>query len=172
MIWRLAAAADTLRNQVNTRYPNRDRRSDGTIGDQAHRRRISDHNPDKQGFVMALDLDEDGWPAHVFADQLIAYMRTSNDTRIKNVVYENRVASGTYKDVKGQPPRYWQWRPAKGMGHEHHIHISFNVNARYDARPFPLAILEPQTSSNDALDAPASELQPAKKTRKKAAPKP
>ena len=172
MIWRLAPAANTLRNQVNTRYPKRDRRSDGTIGDQAHRRRVSDHNPDKQGFVMALDLDEDNWPAHVFADQLIAYMRTSDDTRIKNVVYENRVASGTYKDVKGQPPRYWQWRAAKGMGHEHHIHISFNLPARYDARPFPLAILEPQTWSNDALDAPASELRPAKRTRKKAAPKP
>tara|TARA_R110000822_G_scaffold63030_4_gene155098 strand:+ start:3122 stop:3487 length:366 start_codon:yes stop_codon:yes gene_type:complete len=121
---------------------------------------------------MALDLDEDNWPAHVFADQLIEYMRTSNDTRIKNVVYENRVASGTYKDVKGQPPRYWQWRPAKGMGHEHHIHISFHLNARYDARPFPLAILAPQTWNNDSLNATEPELVPAKKTRKKAAPKP
>ena len=176
MIWRLAPAADTLRNQVNTRYPKRDRRSDGTIGDQAHKRRVSDHNPDKQGFVMALDLDEDNWPAHVFADQLIAYMRTSNDTRIKNVVYENRVASGTYADVKGQPPRYWQWRPAKGMGHEHHIHISFTAFARHDAQPFPIPILlnasPTQTHRNDSLDAPAGELVPAKRTRKKAAPKP
>jgi hypothetical protein len=178
MNWRLAAAADTLRKQVNTRYPKRDRDSDGTIGDQAHRRRISDHNPDKQGFVMALDLDEDGWPAHVFADQLIAYMRTSNDKRIKNIVYENRVASGTYSDVKGQPPRYWQWRPAKGMGHEHHIHISFNLPARYDGRPFPLAILTNDmplgpTIRNDSLDGPPSALVPAKRTRKKAtAPKP
>ena len=171
MSWILAAAAATLRKQVNTRYPKRDQGSDGTIGDQAHRRRLSDHNPDKFGYVMALDLDEDGWPAHAFADQLIAYMRTSNDTRIKNVVYENRVASGTYADVKGQPPRYWQWRAAKGLGHEHHIHISFNLPARHDARPFPLAILEPQTWRNDALDAPAAELVPAKKTRKKAAPK-
>jgi hypothetical protein len=177
-MWRLAAAADTLRNQVNTRYPKRDRTSDGTIGDQAHRRRISDHNPDKAGFVMALDLDEDRWPAHTFADQLIDYMRTSGDRRIKNVVYENRVASGTYADVKGQAPRYWVWRPAKGMGHEHHIHISFTPLARNDARPFPLPILvndmpRGQTIRNDSLDGPASALVPAKRTRKKAtAPKP
>ena len=176
MNWKLAAAADTLREQVNTRYPKRDRGSDGTIGDQAHRRRMSDHNPDKRGYVMALDLDEDGWPAHVFADQLIAYIRDNNERRIKNVVYENRVASGTYADVKGQPPRFWHWRPAKGMGHEHHIHISFNVSARYDARPFLIPILlnngPAQTVRNDSLDAPRSELLPAKKTRKKAAPKP
>ncbi len=177
MTWRLAAAADTLRTQVNTKYPERDQGSDGTIGDQAHRRRISDHNPDKRGFVMALDLDEDGWPSHKFADQLIAYMRTSGDNRIKNVVYENRVASGTYADVAGQPPRWWHWRTAKGMGHEHHIHISFNPGARYDAQPFPLPIFNDmplgQTWRNDSLDGPSTALVPAKRTRKKATqPKP
>jgi hypothetical protein len=104
MSWKLAAAAVTLRDQVNKRYPRRDRASDGTIGNLAHRRRISDHNPDKTGYVMALDLDEDGWPAHQFADQLIEYMRTSGDKRIKNVVYEGRVASGTYSN------KLWVWR--------------------------------------------------------------
>ena len=176
MSWKLAAAAATLRKQVDAAYPRRDRGSDGTVGDQAHWRRISDHNPDKSGFVMALDLDEDGWPAHVFADQLVDYMRTSGDKRIKNIVYENRVASGTYKDVKGQAPRWWVWRPAKGMGHEHHIHISFALPARNDARPFPLPILLNErpapTLRNDSLDAPAGELVPAKRTRKKATPKP
>lgn len=165
MSWKLAAAADTLRTQVNTRYPKRDRGSDGTIADQAHRRRISDHNPDKSGYVMALDLDEDGWPAHAFADQLVEYMRTSGDKRIKNIVYENRVASGTYADVKGQPPKWWVWRPAKGMGHEHHIHVSFAEPAKRDGRPFPLPIL-------GAPKAEVAELVPAKKApAKKAAAK-
>ena len=176
MSWKLAAAADTLLKQVNARYPKRDHTSDGTVGDQAHRRRISDHNPDKSGYIMALDLDEDGWPAHVFADQLVDYMRTSGDKRIKNIVYENRLASGTYKDVKGQAPTWWVWRPAKGMGHEHHIHISFALPARSDAQAFPLPILlndsREKTVRNDSLDLPAGELAPAKRTRKKAAPKP
>ena len=174
MSWKLAAAAVTLRDQVNTRYPKRDRSSDGTIGDQAHRRRISDHNPDKTGYVMALDLDEDGWPAHQFADQLIEYMRTSHDIRIKNVVYEGRVASGTYSDQR------WVWRSAPSLGHAHHIHISFAEDAKHDGAPFPLPVLDrpkvglgksennPPTSSS-AVQATVT---PAKKTAKKAAKKP
>jgi hypothetical protein len=153
MSWKLAAAADTLRKQVNSRYPKRDKSSDGTIGDQAHKRRISDHNPDKTGYVMALDLDEDGWPAHAFADQLLEYMRTSGDKRIKNVVYEGRVASGTYAD------QLWKWRSAPNLGHEHHIHISFAEPGKHDGRPFPLPILDtPQATP--AKKAPAKK--PAK----------
>jgi hypothetical protein len=159
MSWQLAAAAETLRKQVNTRYPKRDKRSDGTVGDRSHKRRISDHNPDKSGYVMALDLDEDGWPVHVFADQLIAYLRTSGDKRVKNVVYEGRVASATY------PKELWTWRSAPSLGHAHHIHISFATPAKLDGRPFPLPIL-------DKAPAEAVELAPAKKTTaKKAAAK-
>lgn len=157
MSWKLAAAAATLRNQVNARYPKRDKASDGTIGDQAHRRRISDHNPDKSGYVMALDLDEDFGPpgtSRVFADQLVDYMRTSGDKRIKNIVYEGRVASGTYSAHK------WVWRNAPSLGHDHHIHISFAEPAKHDGRPFPLPILEPVA------------LAPAKKTAKKTTKKP
>jgi len=176
MSWKLAAAAQTLRKQVDTRFPKRDRSSDGTIGDQAHKRRISDHNPDKTGFVMALDLDEDGWPAHTFADQLLEYMRTSGDKRIKNIVYEGRVASGTYSN------QMWVWRSAPSLGHAHHIHISFAEPAKHDGRPFPLPVLDlpkvglrksdnnPPTSSS-ALQATVT---PAKKmpANKAAKPKP
>jgi hypothetical protein len=159
MSWKLAAAADTLRNQVNTRYPKRDKSSDGTIGDQAHKRRISDHNPDKSGYVMALDLDEDGWPAHTFADQLIEYLRKSGDNRVKNVVYEGRVASATYPDQR------WVWRNAPRLGHAHHIHISFNQTAKTGGALFPLPIL-------DMPRAQPVELMPAKKApAKKAAAK-
>jgi hypothetical protein len=174
MSWKLAAAAQTLRKQVDSRYPKRDRSSDGTIGDQAHKRRISDHNPDKSGYVMALDLDEDGWPAHTFADQLLEYMRTSGDKRIKNIVYEGRVASGTYSN------QMWVWRSATSLGHAHHIHISFAEPAKHDGRPFPLPVLDlpkvglrksdnnPPTSSS-ALQATVT---PAKKMPAKKAAKP
>ena len=162
MSWKLAAAAVTLRDQVNKRYPKRDRASDGTIGDQAHKARgkLSDHNPDRSGYVMALDLDEDGWPAHTFADQLIEYMRKSGDKRIKNVVYEGRVASGTYAD------QVWVWRSnVPRLGHAHHIHISFAEPAKHDGAPFPLPVLEggPLVPAKKA---------PAKKAAKKATPKP
>ena len=174
MSWKLAAAAITLRDQVNTRYPKRDRASDGTKGDDRHARRVSDHNPDRTGYVMALDLDEDGWPAHKFADELIEYMRKSGDKRIKNVVYEGRVASGTYSDQR------WVWRSAPSLGHAHHIHISFADPAKHDGSPFPLPVLDlpkvglgksdnnPPTSSS-AVQAIVT---PAKKTAKKATKKP
>ena len=123
---------------------------------------------------MALDLDEDGWPAHAFADQLIEYMRTSGDKRIKNVVYEGRVASATYAD------QVWVWRSnVPRLGHEHHIHISFAEPAKHDGAPFPLAVLDlpkvglrksdnnPPTSSS----AVQATLTPAKKTAKKATKK-
>ena len=161
MSWKLAAAADTLRNQVNSRYPKRDKSSDGTIGDQAHRRRISDHNPDRTGYVMALDIDEDfGSPgaAQVFADQLMWHMRTSGDKRIKNIVYEGKVASGTY------PDKFWVWRSEPRLGHKHHIHISFDQAAKHDGRPFPLPMLDAQAKAVDKA--------PAKKATAKKAAKP
>ncbi len=173
MSWKLAAAAQTLRKQVDTRFPKRDRSSDGTIGDQAHKRRISDHNPDKSGYVMALDLDEDGWPAHKFADELVDYCRTSGDKRIKNIVYEGRVASGTY------PKEWWVWRDAPTLGHAHHIHISFAEPAKHDGKPFPLAILElprvglaPKSPNNPPTSSSAinATVTPAKKAPAKKAP--
>lgn len=175
MSWKLAAAAQTLRKQVDTRFPKRDRSSDGTIGDQAHKRRISDHNPDKSGYVMALDLDEDGWPAHTFADQLLEYMRTSGDKRIKNIVYEGWVASGTYSN------QMWVWRSAPSLGHAHHIHISFAEPAKHDGKPFPLAILElprvglaPKSPNNPPTSSSAinATVTPAKKAPAKKAAKP
>ncbi len=42
---KLCAAGVTLRNQVNRAFPNRDRRSDGWVGDSSHSARKSDHNP-------------------------------------------------------------------------------------------------------------------------------
>ena len=59
MAWRNTAAALKLREQVNARWPDRDKRSDGTIGDTAHAARKSDHNPDADGWVKALDIDAD-----------------------------------------------------------------------------------------------------------------
>ena len=49
-----------LRREVDRLWPNRDRKSDGWIGDAAHAARVSDHNPDRRGRVHAVDLDADG----------------------------------------------------------------------------------------------------------------
>lgn len=138
---KLVRAGETLRNQMNARFPKRDKSSDGWIGDSAHQSRPSDHNPDSRGWVHALDIDEDFGATgdnKKFADQLIAYARDGRkgSERLKYTVYEDKVASGTYSDT------YWVWR-GSGYGHTHHIHVSFTDAAENDDRPFDLPIFNP-----------------------------
>ncbi len=155
---KLVAAGVTLRDQINTRFPKRDKASDGWIGDAAHASRASDHNPDANGWVHALDIDKDfgakGDP-ELFCDQLLDCCRTGADHgRVKNVVFRNRVASGTYPNKPGKAPTYWVWRDDSSLGHESHIHISFTSKAETDGKPFALDILKV---------APAAKKAPAKK---------
>lgn len=57
----LASTLVRLRDDLNARWPNRDRTTDGWIGDASHQAQVSDHNPDKRtGVVRALDIDKDG----------------------------------------------------------------------------------------------------------------
>ncbi len=56
---KLSKAAIQLREQFDDSFPDRDRTSDGWIGDTRHAARKSDHNPDEQGWVRAIDVDKD-----------------------------------------------------------------------------------------------------------------
>ena len=143
---RLVAAGVKLRDQVNKRFPSRDKASDGWIGDRAHQARKSDHNPDARGWVHALDIDADLVPwspkvskraARALADQLVEYARSGapGSDRLKYVVFDGQIASGTYSTS------FWTWR-GSGYGHHHHIHVSFtDVRPLTGRRPFPLPIL-------------------------------
>jgi hypothetical protein len=145
---RLVAAGVVLRSQVNRRWPDRDKASDGWIGDRAHGARISDHNPDARGWVHALDIDADllgpgrrakaRKVAQELADQLIEYARSGEpgSERLKYVVFNNQIASGTYSK------QFWTWR-AGSWGHEHHIHVSFtDLKPVTGRRKFPLPIFQ------------------------------
>ena len=143
---RLVKAGVTLRDQLNQRFPKRDKRSDGWVGDSAHQAGKSDHNPDKNGWVHAIDIDENmgsgegrkGATAKEFADQLIKYAREGKDNgRLKYVVYENQIASGTHAD------KYWVWRKGN-WGHTQHIHVSFTDKAQNDGSKFDLPIFKPE----------------------------
>jgi hypothetical protein len=131
----------TLRNQVNKRWPKRDKRSDGWIGDKAHAGRQSDHNPDARGLVHALDIDADLDPkdpgaAQRLANQIVAYAASGipGANRIKYVVFNDQIASGTYANSM------WKWR-GSGYGHMHHIHVSFSTKGENNAQTYPLPIL-------------------------------
>ena len=138
---RLVAGGVTLRNQVNKRWPKRDKRSDGWIGDKAHVSRQSDHNPDSRGLVHALDIDADLDPkdpgaAQRLANQIVAYAASGipGANRVKYVVFNNAVASGSYANSM------WTWRKGN-YGHEHHVHVSFSTKGENNAQTFPLPIL-------------------------------
>src|SRR6187431_1563394 len=51
MSWRLAKALEELRGEVNAKWPNRDKSSDGSVGDLSHQARKSDPNPNSAGVV-------------------------------------------------------------------------------------------------------------------------
>lgn len=144
---RLVAAGVTLRDQINRKWPKRDKRSDGWIGDRAHQARKSDHNPDSNGWVHAIDIDHDFLgvnggkagrdQAEKFANELIKLARDGKDRgRLKYVVYNNRIASGTHRN------QFWTWRKGN-WGHTQHIHVSFTDKSQRDGSDFPLPILMP-----------------------------
>lgn len=134
MDWRLAKSIEQLREQVNSRWPKRNKASDGTIGDASHSARTSDHNPDDDGVVKACDITHDpkgGCDAGVIASVLIA----SRDPRIKYIIWNRQIISG---DAGPSP-----WKPRKYTGingHTHHVHVSVKRDKRFfdDERPWAM----------------------------------
>lgn len=118
MSWELAQSLEDLRTQINGAAPNRLKGMDGTIGDLAHARRKSDHNPDKHRIVRALDITHD--PKHgVDAGKIAEAVAASRDPRIKYIIWNGRIMSGS----KG--PDAWRWRPYRGKNpHDKHAHFS------------------------------------------------
>lgn len=129
MAWRLAKSLETLRDQVNAKWPNRDKSLDGTIGDAAHQATKSDHNPNSAGVVTAMDITHDpanGLDARKLAETLVA----SRDPRIKYIISNAQIISSQTSP--------WIWRPYSGANaHRQHVHIS--VAGDYDdTRPWNL----------------------------------
>lgn len=124
MSWRLANSLVTLRDQVNTSYPNRSKASDGTIGDAAHASGLSDHNPNRNGVVCALDLTDDpanGFNAHALAEHL----RKNRHPNLRYVISNNRIA-GWWSN--------WEWQPSSG--HTKHIHVSVGTLDVWDGQTY------------------------------------
>jgi hypothetical protein len=132
---KLCKAGQQLREQVDDAFPDRDRASDGWIGDKRHAARKSDHNPTAEGIVRAYDFDCD-FKSHKatafdFADQLRLLARL--DKRISYIIFNGKIASyrGNYK-----------WRKYTGINpHKTHIHVSFTAKGDTDGSMFQIPIL-------------------------------
>lgn len=133
---RLCEAGVTLREQINRAFPNRDRRSDGWVGDTSHSARKSDHNPSIEGWVRAIDvssgLSDDPKACYVLANQLRLLAR--RDKRLSYIIYSGRIASRR---------SLWRWRKYTGVNpHNTHIHISFTKKGDKDGKPFDVERLK------------------------------
>jgi len=135
----LCKAGQQLREQFDDTFPDRDRRSDGWVGDTRHAARPSDHNPDKAtGMVRAIDVDRDV-SGHAkpdlmpdIADQ-IRLCAKAGDKRISYVIFNGRIASSRMG---------WRWRKYKGSNpHNHHCHISFTQAGDMDSSFFNIPLL-------------------------------
>jgi len=132
--WRVAKGLLKLREQINAQYPGRKKDSDGTIGNAEHSARESDHNPDGNGVVHALDTTHDpahGFDSYAFSDMLIR----ARDSRIKYVISNRRIASGP------AGPQPWVWRKYTGKNpHDHHNHVSIRYDVSYADDETPWAL--------------------------------
>lgn len=135
----LCKAGQQLREQFDDTFPDRDRRSDGWVGDLRHQSRPSDHNPDKQtGVVRAIDVDRDvagtAKPDLMpdIADQ-IRICAKAGDKRISYVIFNGRIASSRMG---------WRWRKYSGASpHDHHCHVSFTKAGDTDGSFFNIPML-------------------------------
>ena len=119
MSWRAAKSIDKLRKQINALYPNRDKKSDGIVGDTSHKARKSSHNPDKRGAVRAWDCThniEQGVDCREFLKALLK----NPDKRLWYIIFNSKI----YNVKDGFQPR-----PYSGLNaHKHHLHISVSDN--------------------------------------------
>jgi len=128
-----------MREQIDDWFPDRDRHSDGVLGDARHALKPSDHNPDAtsqpSGVIRAFDCDADlskqkGLSVYL-ADQIRQCAKT--DPRIAYVIHMGRIAS---------PKKGWAWRPYNGINsHTHHIHISFTKKGDHDNTYFQIPLI-------------------------------
>jgi len=127
---RVSNAIDTLRREINAAHPGRSKISDGTLGDTAHAARTSDHNPDANGIVHAMDVTvwdgPDPGVADDVAQPLAEFLRAKRDPRTKYVIHRGQMFSSYDSYKNGRViRRAWQWGPYTGTnGHFHHVHVS------------------------------------------------
>lgn len=123
-----APALDVIEAELNAEHPNRDKRSDGWIGDAAHSARPSGHNPAwnaagrARGVVRARDIDKDG-------PDLERLLRLAiKDVRTDYVIWRGQI----WSRVRNFAPL-----PYKGVnGHFEHMHLQIRPGYEFDTSPW------------------------------------
>lgn len=135
----LAQSLVNLRAEIDLRWPKRDRRTDGWIGDRLHRERQSDHNPDSRGIVHAIDIDKDGVIPLLIVERCIR-----NDRPTSYVIWNRQIWSRT---------RDWRPRPYTGDNpHTDHIHVSIQYGTHWESPEWHWGIATPATEEPGAVN--------------------
>lgn len=132
MAWTVVPNLQELGDQMNARFPKRDKASDGTIGNTSHAARPSSHNPDKTGSpefrdgdsrdeVRARDIDKDLKDAHgVTMEQVVQHWiknaRAGKLPWLRYVIFNKRV---WHKRDNFKTRKY-----VGANTHEKHVHVN------------------------------------------------
>jgi len=124
MSWHLAPSLVQLRSEVNRRWPNRPKGSDGTVGDTSHNARKSDHNPNDRGSVNAFDITYPG------VDPKIVIAAVSKHPSANYVIFNKNIYS---KKSNWKAVAYTGTNP-----HKTHLHVSIlqSASAERDTTPW------------------------------------
>lgn len=135
--WVLARSLVALIHETDERFPGRDHGSDGSVASTDH----STQNPDSDhevddGYVHAVDIDEDLSPALHSLRFLWDTLVDRRDHRVKYLIYEGRIVK-SYVDSAGRAA--WVAQPYTGLNaHAGHLHVSIwhTDAARNDTGPW------------------------------------
>mgnify|MGYP006263120041 CR=1 FL=1 len=149
--WILVPCLVSLREEFNRLAPDRDKASDGSIGDQTHAAGRSDHNPDETGNtptedadnlneVHAIDVDNQlrkpGWDMTRCVEIIRQRHKAGQDDRLQNIIWNRQITSRSWG---------WTWRPYSGPSpHTEHAHFSarYTTAQENDTSPWGLLLEE------------------------------
>jgi len=107
---RLVLSLRRLAREIDHAWPDRATSSDGWIGDASHASRVSDHNPDRNGLVHALDVTAAGVNTPVLINRVTRHPAT------EYVIHDGMIWSRRF-DMK---PREYEGPDP----HTSHVHVS------------------------------------------------
>lgn len=156
--WILVPCLVSLRNEFNQLAPNRDKGSDGSIGDTSHSASSSDHNPDETGNtpsedadskneVHAIDVDADlrktDWSMARAVNVIRLRHKDGKDDRLQNIIWNRRIASRSWG---------WTWRDYTGSNpHDKHAHFSARYTTAQENDTRPWGLLEDDMPTVDEI---------------------
>jgi hypothetical protein len=139
--WILVPCLVALRGEFNAIAPERDKTTDGSIGDLAHRKTNSDHNPDEESDALrdhdadsknevhAIDVDKDLRVPDLSMEEVVQHLvrrcRSGAEKRLRYIIYNRRIWS---------PIDDWAQRPYSGANaHTAHAHFSASYDTRHES---------------------------------------